>query len=275
MSLCGDSPWRHPAMKKVTWPCCSLHPNFEGGWHSPGAGDAPEGAHPQGSPTDSRVGSSPPPKPQAWWRRGTQALLLTSSPLRYSELALTGELGWARGGCFQWTAGIPDSQPVLGVNSLLGGSATSQTSEGTKAPQRAKGLRGERVTAPMVVGSQDGGEKGDFYSHDFAQVTSHHFLNSEGDKKQPEQRALGSPNRVKVPSSVVHIPAAWTRRAHPLGSAVRPRCPSDRPPLARGAAPWVLTAKCCPLGKLPLRGDTSDLPGGLFPPPLYPLPRAP
>lgn len=57
----------------------------------------------------------------------------------------------------------------------------------------------------------------DFYSHDFAQVTSHHFLNPEGDKKQPEQRALGSPNRATVPSSVVHVPAAWTRRAHPPG----------------------------------------------------------
>jgi len=117
------------------------------------------GAHLQGSPTDSRAGSLPPPKPRAWWRQGTQDLLLTSSLRRYSKLALTGEPGWAWGGCFQRTPGIPDSWPVLGANSLLGDLTASQTSKGTKAPQRAKGPRGEWVTPLMVVGRLDGGEE--------------------------------------------------------------------------------------------------------------------
>lgn len=48
--------------------------------------------------------------------------------------------GGARGGCFQQEAGIPDSQPVLGVNSLLGVSATSQTCRQHKSPSEGKGL---------------------------------------------------------------------------------------------------------------------------------------
>lgn len=48
--------------------------------------------------------------------------------------------GGARGGCFQREAGIPDSQPGLGVNSLLGVSATSQTCRKHKSPSEGKGL---------------------------------------------------------------------------------------------------------------------------------------
>ncbi|XP_072738841.1 uncharacterized protein [Ciconia boyciana] len=83
---------------------------------------------------------------------------------------------------------------------------------------------------------------------------------AKGAEELPEQCALGSPSRGKVPSSMFHGPAVQTRRAHPPGSTMRPRCPSDRPPLAQGAAPWVLTAERCPLGKLPLRRATASLP---------------
>ena len=115
----------------------------------------------------------------------------------------------------------------------------------------------------------------DFYSRNFARVNSRHFLKPKGAKELLEQRASGSPSREKVPSSMVHIPAAWRRHVHPPGSAVRLKCPSDHPPLARGAAPWVLTAECCPLGKLPLRRATSNLPGGPFPPSPAPLALSP
>lgn len=64
--------------------------------------------------------------------------------------------------------------------------------ESTKAPQRAKGSRGERAT-PLVAGRHDGGEdrRDDFYSCEFAQVTSHDFLRLKGAEELQEQRTLG------------------------------------------------------------------------------------
>jgi len=117
--------------------------------------------------------------------------------------------------------------------------------------------------------------RNDFYSRDSARVTSHHFLKPKGAKELREQHASGSLSRGQVPSSVVHVPTAQGQCAHPLGSAVRPRCPSDRPPLAQGAAPWACTAERCLLGKLPLRRATSNLPGGPFHPNPSPLALSP
>lgn len=66
--------------------------------------------------------------------------------------------------------------------------------ESTKAPQGAKGSRGERVS-PLVVGRQDGGEdrRDDFYSCEFARVTSHDFLRLKGAEELQEQHTLGCP----------------------------------------------------------------------------------
>lgn len=80
--------------------------------------------------------------------------------------------------------------------------------DGTRAPQRAEGSRGERVTPLAVVGKQDRGadSRDDFYSCEFARVTSHDFLRPEG--------AAGAAC-TGVPSSRSHIPTAWRSCVHP------------------------------------------------------------
>lgn len=69
--------------------------------------------------------------------------------------------GGARGGCFQQEAGIPDSQPVLGVNSPLGASATSQTCRQHKNPSDGKGLqRGKGNSSSRGWGGRTEGRTG-------------------------------------------------------------------------------------------------------------------
>lgn len=123
---------------KVPSSLSSRHPHFGDGQRSLGA----VGWDRFGSPN---------------WRQGRGRTLSLPPGLFPSVLLGAGShrrvgvgTAWALG-C---TAGIPDSRPVFGVNSLLGGS------KGTKTSQRAKGLRGEGVTRLRAAGREDGEGKG-------------------------------------------------------------------------------------------------------------------
>lgn len=112
-----------------------------------------------GQPHGELSGTISTAKPMEVIETGTQILLLTSSPLRYLELAVTTELGGH-------VEGVSSRRQEFLTHSqfwVLIPSWESQPhprpADSTKAPQRAKGSRGERGT-PLLMGGEAGWRRG-------------------------------------------------------------------------------------------------------------------